>query len=439
MINKILNPSIFIFLMSLFAITVYAQQNITVKGTVKDENNNPLIGVSLYSTANSKIIGVSDRKGEFSIKTIENDEIRFQNVGYSPQKIKVSKEQSNLQIILESLLNMMEETVVVGYQARARETMTGSSVIISGKDLQNVPVSNVMELLQGRVAGLNIQNNTGMPGAMGTINIRGVSNINVSGTGNDAFLTPTTPLFVIDGVPVDNNSDYQYGFEQQGPGLSPLSMIPVEDIEQVEVLKDAQATSLYGSRGAYGVILVTTKRGKSKTPIVQYTSNVFMSNPPALRKTMGGVQERLLRIDQLLRYDTSYRHALEVINFTPILSDSLNPYYNNSTDWQSYFYRTTFNQTHNANISGGDELFNYKVNTGLYDEKGIVRGTGFKRYNLNMNMQYQPNRKFKLSSYINAALGDNSAGSGNSLRQTGIANGSNSSSLLPSPSIYSSL
>lgn len=418
--------------------TVYAQQaNVTVSGKVTDDLNNAISGVSIYSKNAGRVLSASDDDGSFSVSTSLKDELTFQFMGFESTKFTVSRTQSGVVIVMSETTNMMEETVVVGYQTRTRETMTGSSVIISGKDLQDVPVANVMELLQGRVAGLNIQNNTGTPGRMGSVNIRGISSVGVSGTGNDAFLTPTTPLFVIDGVPVDNESDYQYGFEQTGPGLSPLSLIPVEDIEQIEVLKDAQATSLYGSRGAYGVILVTTKRGNSKVPIVQYTSNFFISNPPALRDILGGRGERLLRIQQLLAYDTSYNHALELVNSTPFLSDSLNPYYNNSTNWQSYFYRTTSNHTHNVNISGGDELFNYKVNTGYYDEKGIVKNTGYKRYNMNMNMQYQPNRRFKLSSYINAAIGNNSAGSGNALRQTGVASGAAASSLLPAPSIYS--
>ena len=147
----------------------------------------------------------------------------------------------------------MQEVVVQGFKSKSRETSTGSSTVISGKAVQDVPVSNVIELLQGKVAGLNIQNNSGSPGAMGTINLRGLSSINIS---SDGFLTPTSPLFVIDGIPVDVNTNYEYGFQGGGPGISPLALIPPEDIEQFDILRDAAATSQYGTRGAYGVIII---------------------------------------------------------------------------------------------------------------------------------------------------------------------------------------
>lgn len=414
-----------------------ASAQIRITGEVTDrEDNLPLPGVSILTGNPLKTIAVTNNDGTFSVSVPDGATLAFRFIGYKEVQRKITSDTKRLTIPLEIQTNVMEEAVVVGYQQRTRETMTGSSVVISGAELQNVPVSNIMELLQGRVAGLNIQNNVGSPGMRGSTVIRGISNVNVTGSGNDAYLTPTAPLFVIDGVPVDDNVNYQYGFEQAGPGISPLSLIPAEDIEQVEVLKDAQATSLYGSRGAYGVILVTTKRGKSKVPIIQYTSNFFVSTPPSLRQVIGGKEERMLRINQILRNDTSYHHALDLVNSTDFLADSLNPYFNNSTNWQSYFYRTTFNQTHNVNISGGDQAFNYKVNTGYYDEKGIIENTGFTRYSLNMNMQYQPTTKFRLFAAINSAIGNNSKGSGNSLTQTGVAGGGAASSLLPSPSLY---
>ncbi|MFB5945248.1 SusC/RagA family TonB-linked outer membrane protein [Albibacterium profundi] len=419
----------------LLNLSLYGQK--IISGEVIDrEANLPLPGVSVLTGSPSKGIAVTNADGSFTVSVPVGAELTFKFIGFENTVEIIDDEVDRLTVYMDVESNVMQEAVVVGYQQRTRETMTGSSVVISGKELQNVPVANVMELLQGKVAGLNIQNNVGSPGMRGSTVIRGISNINVTGAGNDAYLTPTAPLFVIDGVPVDDNVNYQYGFEQAGPGISPLSLIPSEDIEQIEVLKDAQATSLYGSRGAYGVILVTTKRGKSKIPIIQYTSNFFVSTPPQLREVIGGKEERMLRINQILQNDTSYYNALDLVNKTSFLADSLNPYYNNSTNWQSYFYRTTYNQTHNVNISGGDQLFNYKVNTGYYDEKGIIENTGFTRYSLNMNMQYQPTNRFKLFAAINSAVGNNSKGSGNSLKQTGVAGGGAASSLLPSPSLY---
>ncbi|MBC9932285.1 SusC/RagA family TonB-linked outer membrane protein [Chitinophaga qingshengii] len=407
-------------------------QNVVITGSITDkEKDRPLPGVSILMGNPPKAIGVGDNNGNFSVTVPANAEIMFKMIGYKVIKIKASAKQ-HIQIRMEVESNALKEYVAIGYQKKTRETATGASVSISGKDLQSVPVPNVMELLQGKVAGLNIQNNSGAPGARGSMFLRGLSSIGISGGGgNDAFLTPTSPLFVIDGVPIDPNTNYEYGFQQGGPGLSPLSLIPTEDIESVDVLKDSQATSLYGARGAYGVILITTKRGNSKTPIIQYTTNFFANFAPKLKQIIGGKDEREMRIWQIMRYDSTIYAGRENINNSPFLSDSLNAYYNNSTNWQDIFYRTTFNQTHNVSASGGDQRFNYKANLGYYNEKGIIENTGFDRYSLSMNTQFQPTPRFRLFTAVAASLGKNQKGSGNGVTQSGVASASNTSSLLP--------
>jgi len=417
-----------------------AQQRIVVTGTVIDgssKSKETIPGVSVTSGGSS--LGITDNNGKFRVTVANNASLTFSYVGYESITVKVNN-RTNISVTMGvDNKTLKEVTVTAGYQTKTKTLMTGSAVTISGKDIQGQPASDVMSLLQGKVAGLNIQNNTGAPGFRGSVTIRGISNINVSGSGSSSYLTPTSPLFVIDGVPVDDNTDYSYGFQQAGPGVSPASQIPPEDVEDITVLKDAAATALYGSRGAYGVILITTKRGNSKVPVVRYNGSAFMSTVPQLRSVIGGKGERLLRVDQILRYDTSYNHAIDLINSTPFLSDSLNAYYNNSTDWQSYFYRPTFNQNHNLNISGGDVKFNYKVALGIYDEKGIQQNTGYSRYNLNMNMIYAPSRKFKLEGQLNNSIQNQQTGSGNGLQNAGIAKGGSSSSLLPAPSLYSSV
>lgn len=411
-------------------------KKIKVTGKVLDiADNNPIPAVTILSGSPPANVGFTNSNGEFTVTVPENASLIFRYMGYKTITRAVNGK-SKIDVTLTSESSALKEITVIGYQQKTKELSTGASTVISGKAVQDVPVGNVMELLQGKVAGLNIQNNNGSPGMRGSIAIRGLSNFNISGGGENAFLTPTSPLFVIDGIPVDENSNFEYGFQQAGPGVSPIALIPQEDIERIEVLKDAQATSLYGSRGAYGVILITTKRGNSKVPVIRYTTNFFLNTVPALRKVIGGKGERDLRIDQILRNDTSYYHSLDLLNRTEMLADSLNPYWNNSTDWQSYFYRQTYNQTHNLDVSGGDELFNYKVNLGYYNEKGIIENTGFDRYNLNMNMQYQPSSKFKLFASITNGLGKQSKGSGNGLLQTGVASGGASTSLLPPPSQF---
>lgn len=410
---------------------------VSVSGTVKDDANNPITGATLTLLSTGNQIAASNSNGGFSISVPAGSTILVRSLGYESQRFSVKADQSVYHVVLHEAVSAIEETVVVGYQERDKSTLTGSAIVITAEDIKDVPSANFTDLLQGKVAGLNIQLNNGTPGMRGNIALRGISNINIQGSGDQAFLTPTSPLFVIDGVPLDENNNYEYGFQTAGPGISPLSLIPVEDIESITTLKDAQATALYGSRGAYGVILVTTKRGSSKIPIISYTSNYFMNTPPALRSVIGGAGERRLRIDQIMNNDTTFHSALRLVNITPMLADSLNAYYNNSTDWQSYFYRTTFNQTHSLNISGGDQQFNYKISPSYYDEKGIVENTGFTRYSMMMNMQYMPSTRFKMSAYMNTSLGKNSTGSGNAFGQSGIASSANTSSLLPPPSLFS--
>lgn len=422
-----------------FQSTALAQQTMVVTGTVtdgSDKSKPSLPGVTIVE--GTKVLGQTDRFGKYRVTVLGTGKLTFRYLGYKAVTVSVNN-RTTISVSLETDNTNLREVSVssAGYRTTTRTLSTASSVKISGEEIQGQPASDVMSLLQGKVAGLNIQNNTGAPGFRGSVTIRGISNINISGAGNSTYLTPTSPLFVIDGVPVDDNTNYSYGFQQAGPGTSPASQIPPEDIESIEVLKDAAATALYGSKGAYGVILITTKRGNSKIPVIRYNGAGFVSLVPQLRSVIGGKEERLVRIREIMQNDSTINHAIGMVNSTPFLSDSLNAYYNNSTDWQSYFYRTTFNQNHNLNVSGGDASFNYKVLLGAFDQKGIQENTGYSRYNLNMNMIFNPTRKFKLTAQLNNSIQKQQTGSGNGLINNGIASTGSSSSLLPAPSLYS--
>lgn len=434
--NRMKKIKFILFLLNFLVVYTFAQE-VQITGEVRSSSGSLLHGVTIINNSNKKVLGATNQQAQFNIRVNVNTKLLFRAVGYNNLYVDVVAGKTRYNVVLEEAAMEIEETVVVGYQARKRETLTGSAVTISGKEIQDVPVANFTDLLQGKVAGMNVQLNNGTPGMRGSVAIRGISTLNVQGSGDDAFLTPTSPLYVIDGVPIDEGTNYEYGFQTAGPGISPIAMIPVEDIEDITVLKDAQATALYGSKGAYGVILVTTKRGKSKVPIVQYVGQTFLNTPPNLRKVLGGVLERRSRVNQILQNDTSYNGALQLINNTPMLADSLNPYYNNSTDWQSYFYRTTLNTSHSVNISGGDNTFNYKIAPSYYNERGILENTGFTRYSVPMNMQYRPSDRYRMFVNLSPSLAKNSTGSGNAFRQSGVANSANSSSLLPPPSLFS--
>lgn len=425
-------------IVTLFFITglfnqLYAQT--VVSGVIYDQKKITIPGVTVIAGNPPKPLASTNGRGEFRIRVPDGSTLVFKFMGYLEKRVTLKPGQTTVSVTMEEDQSALEEVVVRGFVSRSKQLSTGSSVTISGDEVRDVPVANVEQLLQGKVPGLNIQVNTGAPGFRGSTQIRGLSTLTVSGSGNESFLQPTSPLYVIDGVPLDADGASEFGFQQQGPGVSPLSMIPQEDIASIEILKDAQATSLYGSMAAYGVIIITTKRGNSEIPRVRYTNNTFMKTPPALRATLGGNLERQLKIRQILA-NAKGEINLDDLTKTPFLSDSLNAYYNNSTDWQSLYYRTTYNQSHNVAIDGGNPTFNYKANLGYFTEKGVIRNTGFNRYSTNLRMEYAPNEKFKFTGQINAQIGKQNKGDGAGLLQTGVADGGSTSSLMPGPSFY---
>ncbi len=424
-----------IFNLLIFSVLGIFAQNRRLNGFVQDSNSKQAVSnVTIHSSILKKNVGATNKNGYYEVMVPDNDVVTFKILGYKPSVQNIDT-RTTIPVFLEEDLegNKIEDVVVQGFNTRSRQTLTGSSISISGKDIQDVPVANITELLQGKVAGVNIQMNNGTPGAGGSIQIRGISSITASGSGADAFLTPTSPLFVIDGAVVDDNTNYEYGFNSAGSGISPLSLIPPEDIQSIDFLKDAASTAIYGSRGAYGVIVITTKRGQSTVPIIQYQGNFFMNSVPKLRAVIGGQEERLMRIWQILNYSGDYYNAREEVFQSQILSDSLNPYFNNSTNWQDVFMRPTYNQTHSLSASGGDAQFNYKINGSYYNEAGIVKNTGFKRYTLSMNTEYKPTNKFRMFTSMSTNLGEQMTGGGNALGQQGIASSSSASSLLPAP------
>ena len=428
---------IFIILLGLVYNSIYCQTpKIRIAGKIINKNTQEiLVGVSISTGKPLRVVATSDANGNYFLLADPEATLVFSYTGSSPLSIKLKGNQTLLNVPIEVKNSKLDEIVIRGYVARPKKISTGASTTITGKEIQDVPVSNVEQLLQGKVAGMNVQVNTGAPGYRGSVQIRGLSTLSITGSGGESFLQPTSPLYIIDGIPIDADKAAEYGFQTQGPGISPTSLIPAEDIESIEVLKDAQSTSLYGSRAAYGVIVITTKRGNSVVPRVRYTSNFYVLAPPKLRTTIGGNAERRLKMDQIIR-NASSNDDIRRIGETTFLSDSLNAYFNNSTDWQSVFYRTTFNQTHNIAIDGGNQTFNYKTNLGYYGEKGVIKNTGFDRYSLNMNMEFKPSKKFRLFGSLFGALGKQQKGDGLGLLQTGVANNGQASSLLPPPSFY---
>lgn len=412
----------------------FAQQKHTITGRVMDaESRQPIPGVGITDAATKKGIGVTDAKGDFSVSANDGGTINFHFLGYREEAVKVTKR--TIVVYLRQQERSLKETVVVGYRTLSKETVTGSVAVISGKDIQDAPGASVEQLLQGKVAGLNVQNNTGAPGFRGTVSIRGISQLNISGNGDQTYLQSNNPLLVIDNVPVDYDGGISQSMLQPGAATGPLALIPPDDIESIEVLKDAQATSLYGSRGANGVIIITTKKGNSPTPIIDINSAVFISFPPPLRPTWGGNLERRFRINSILNGAQNIKVARNMLSNAQFLTDSLNSFYNNSTDWQGLFYQTTVNTNNSVQISGGDMKLNYKANVAYQMNQGVIKNTGFNTYSMNLQLNIQPSNRLRISTALFGALGQKQRGNGGGLTGNG-AGDAFTSSLLPGPSHF---
>ncbi len=410
-------------------------QALQVKGKIVDESNNGISSASIINVTTGRALTASDPDGNFTISVNPNSVILFKAVGFAEKRVTIKPNQTSLTVQLGATDNTVEEVVVRGYVTRSKESSTGASTTLGQNDIRDVPAANLEQLMQGKVPGLNVQVNTGAPGFRGSTQIRGLSTLGTSGEGSQSVLMPTSPLYVIDGVPMDADRASEFGLQQQGPGISPLSMIPPEDVESIEILKDAQATSLYGSQGAYGVIIINTKRGNSEVPRISYVNNTFMKTPPKLRETLGGNLERRLKILQIID-NARFQSEIDEIMNNPMLADSLNSYFNNSTNWQDLYYQNTFNQSHNLTLDGGNQMLSYKSNLGYYTETGIIRNTGFKRYSANLRMDYKPSARFNFTGQVFANLGKQSKGDGTGILQTGVASGGMSSTLLPPPGFY---
>ncbi len=425
-----------ILILSIFSLQFAYAQNQNLRGRVVDESNNGIAGVTVVNAATNRAITATDDNGNFGVSVAPNTALIFKAVGFNQRRVTVRANQTTLTVQMSSTQDQVEEVVVRGYVARKKENTTGSSFTLGEKDIRDVPTANLEQLMQGKVPGLNVQVNTGAPGFRGSTQIRGLSTLSTTGSGSESILMPTSPLYVIDGVPMDADRASEFGLQQQGPGISPLSLIPPEDVQSIEILKDAQATSLYGSQGAYGVIIITTKRGNSPVPRINYTHSTFLKTPPKLRETLGGNLERQIKIWQIIN-NARTQAEIDRIMQTPMLADSLNAFFNNSTNWQSLYYQNTFNQNHNLSLDGGNEILSYKSNLGYYGETGVIKNTGFNRYSANLRMDYRPTKRFEFTGQVFAQLGKQNKGDGTGILQTGVSTGGMNSTLLPPPGFFS--
>ena len=318
----------------LLSLSGWAQKR-TISGVVQEsKNNSPLEGATV-TVKNSKVNTLSKEDGRFEINVPDGKSALVVSfVGYATTTLNIGANQNRVLVkMAEAGGNQMADVVIVGYQQQSLRKTTSSVQVISGKAIENLPAPSFDQLLQGKVSGINIQNFSGEPGVRNTFVVRGNSNISTNlNDGSDAARTLSTPLYVIDGIPLSIN-DVE-GIATTGTNF--LAGININDIESIVVQKDAAATAAWGSRGANGVVVIKTKRGETGKPQIRFSYYTGITEKPKLLRTIAGAEERHQKLGLLNEYGTYNQ-----LGFIPqILTDSLNPAFNNTTDWQDLFYKT---------------------------------------------------------------------------------------------------
>ncbi|WP_084470681.1 SusC/RagA family TonB-linked outer membrane protein [Cellulophaga geojensis] len=409
------------------------QEQLVLTGVITDSNGVPLPGITVYVTdkepksINSSVDffirgTATDFDGNFTIKAEEGNYIVTSGIGYDFYSQKVSKDQTNLKIVLEEKASELDEVVLVGYGTQTRGEISSAISTVQRKDIAKNVVGQTSfdRSLSGLVKGVNVKSTSGAPGAGIDINIRGYTSP-FSGSDNN-------PLYVIDGVPFQANPTTIRGDETTFTEIqNPLLSINPDDIESFDVLKDAAATAIYGSRGANGVIIVKTKKGKVGEKMnVTYATDITLSKPIKTYDYLNAAENK----EYLDTYFANTFDAVErgvvplsglfsfsdMINFNPDFTyGGLNDSYFGTadTDWNDEVYRSTaITKTHNLTIRGGGQKTAYSISGGYTDQEGIVKNDNFDQYNLRLSIDTKINKIFSTGTNINLSHSKRVTGQG---------------------------
>lgn len=355
-------------------------QKVPVSGTVSDQTG-PVIGASVIEkgTTNGTM---TDNDGHFTLTVSKGAVIEISSIGYKTQEITVGA-QTNFTVTLSEDNEFLDEVVVVGYGSMKKSDLAGASVSMKESDLKGSIISSLDQSLQGRAAGVTAVTTSGAPGSSSSIRVRGQATINAN----------AEPLYVIDGVIVQGggNTGADFGLgDALGNGkvstISPLSTINPADIVSMEILKDASATAIYGAQGANGVVLITTKHGKSGEAKFSYDGMVAMSRQ-AVRLNMMNLRE----------YAQYYNEMIEEGDIS-----ETNPYYatpsllGKGTNWQDEIFRTAWQHQHQLSAQGGSDKVQYYVSGSYMDQQGTIIGSNFNRFSVRTNLDAQLKKWLKL-------------------------------------------
>ncbi len=374
-----MRKSLLIFVLTLLSVYGFSQSK-SIIGTVTDcEDASPLVGVSVFIKGTTTGTA-TDTNGNFLLDVEVGQTIVFSFIGMTDQEAIVTEKNA---YIIELCANQvsLDEYVVIGYGSVRKSDLTGSVTSVKVKNAESSGSTAVNDFLQGRAAGVNVKTNSGVPGGSVSINIRGVGSMSAS----------SQPLYVIDGNIIDGTSgDIS---DEDLTETNPMAFLSPEDIESIEILKDASATAIYGSRGANGVVLITTKSGEENGFKIEYNTSASYANPTKKLAVMDGETYAHYRNDLAAIADEAEVYT----NFDSI----------SSIDWQKEMMQTAISKKHRLAISGGQNGSKYYVSFGYNSSDGIITSTGFKKYDFRSNITHKISNRIKLNSNISGSLVEN--------------------------------
>ncbi|SHI03047.1 TonB-linked outer membrane protein, SusC/RagA family [Chryseolinea serpens] len=361
----------------------YAQNPAVVRGRItSSEDGTALPGVNVLVKGTST--GTStDADGNYSIAVPAKATLLFSFIGYLTQEVALSNDQTVANIALEADAKELQEIVIVGYGEQSRKTLTGSQTSVSFDELKSTPAPSPDQLIQGKAAGVQVTANSGVPGGGIFIRVRGTNSINAS---ND-------PLYIVDGVFINNNNLVRTGLGNQ-VASNPLADINPSDIESLEILKDANATAIYGSRGANGVVLIRTKRGKANSRSrINFNTYQGWSWAPKKFKVVTGPELATLQNERFLNDGGSP----ELVPFRSKASGGSGlPEEQPTYDRISDVFRTARTRSYELSASGGNDKTQYYIGGGYFNQESIVKPSEFDRYSLRINLDQHLNEQVKI-------------------------------------------
>ncbi|HSD08478.1 TonB-dependent receptor [Flavobacterium sp.] len=390
---------------------------VKVTGVVKDANGLAIPGVNIVSGGTKQTVS-TDFDGTFNITVPANSLLTASFIGYVPKTVNV-KDGGKITIVLTlSAEDLREVLVNVGYRSVKKKDLTGAISMVSTKDIADSPQVSVDQLLQGRASGVVVTNNSGQPGGNVSVKIRGTTSI--SGTNE--------PLYIVDGIPISGDAtsaatggNIVTGYLGSNTGnvaTSPIAFLNPNDIESMDILKDASATAIYGSRANNGVVIITTKRGKKGTGKITYDTFLSVQNVTNLLETM-----------TLNQYAVQQNALAAVYNVNPRDEFAVPSVLGEGTNWQDEIYKTAIMNSHQISFSGAKEGTNYYISGGYVDQEGIVIGSGFKRYNFKTNVDS------KIKDWLTIGVSVGTGITDEDITINGASNGIISTSILSTPDV----